>query len=211
MYPTVNQMRQRFFYCLYITRLQPSYFPPNSNDILQLLFMCHPLASAGTESSRVYTQWHPRLGTVREAGPLSAREASKAGQSGSMSWRLFYHVGIIKHTSFLPFQIKHRRPQFNLIFYSQLQPGDLKLRFPFHTLMHLTARGFQGDTACACGYKGLKKHTRFSFQPKAERPDLWKLKTNLKGVPFTGCLHPSVSTVAVPGSRSEERLTALGL
>lgn len=126
-------MRQRLFYCLYVTRLQPSYFPPNSNDILQLLLTCHPLASAGTESSRVYTQWHPRLGAVREAGPLSAREASKAGQNGIMSWRLFYHVGIIKHTSSLPFQIKHRQPRFNLIFYSQLQPADLKLRLPFHT------------------------------------------------------------------------------
>ena len=64
------------------------YFPPNLNEILQLLLMCHPLASAGTKSSHVYTRWHPRLGTVTETGPLSAGEASKAGQGGIRSWRL---------------------------------------------------------------------------------------------------------------------------
>ena len=127
------------------------HFPPNLNEILQLLLMCHPLASAGTKSSHVYTRWHPRLGTVREAGPLSAEEASKAGQSGIRSWRLLYHVGTTQHKSVL-LQIKHRRPQFSVISYSQLiwneaRRSEGKAFFPH--LMHLTAQGFQGDTACA--------------------------------------------------------------
>lgn len=44
-------------YCLYITRLPPSYVPPNFNEILQeLLLMCQPFAFCNALKAAMFTQ-----------------------------------------------------------------------------------------------------------------------------------------------------------
>lgn len=56
--------------------------------------------------------------------------------------------------------------------------------------------------------KGMEERLTLGFRfSQRQRLHLWKLRTERKGVPLSGCLRASESTVAVPGNRHE----ALGL
>lgn len=146
MYPIVNDMRQKT-----LVQFVHDQAPASSLHIFLWILMrsssccgCVSLSpQRGTQSCRVYTRWHPALGTIREAGPLSTGEASKAGQRAIRSRGLFYHVGAAKHISFLLSQIKHRWPRFNLIVQAnRSQRSEITASFPHRR--HLTVRGFWG-------------------------------------------------------------------
>lgn len=52
----------------------------------------------------------------------------------------FHHAGATKHVSFLLFQIKHRRPLFNVIL-KLAAARRLEIKASFPHLVHLTAGG----------------------------------------------------------------------
>lgn len=141
-----------------------------------------------TRGSNVYTRWHPCLGTVREAGPLSAREASKAGPCAIMSWRLSYRVGAIKHTSFL----LNIESMVQLEISCQRQSGDSNLRLPFHTKCISLLEVSKGNKACICSYeKWRKTHTLDS--PFCLRHNL-EMQCKAEEV-FFNCSHPGSTSL----------------
>lgn len=122
---------KRHFSYLHLTRLQPWYFPLNCNDILQLLLMCHLFTPVMHWKQKMFTQGATHSWELLRKQVLSTQGVSETGQSAIMPWRLITHGD---HKAYilpaLPNQTQMVTIQSD--FSRQLQPGDLKLRFPFH-------------------------------------------------------------------------------